>query len=40
MTAIEQLPFVTVWVAARNEQANIINCLQKLQTQDYPIEKF
>lgn len=39
MTAIEQLPFVTVWVAARNEQANIINCLQKLQTQDYPIEK-
>jgi cellulose synthase/poly-beta-1,6-N-acetylglucosamine synthase-like glycosyltransferase len=35
-----ELPFVSVWVAARNEQDNIFACLKSLENSNYPVEKF
>jgi 1,2-diacylglycerol 3-beta-glucosyltransferase len=35
----EFLPKITIWVAARNEENNIINCLQKIAKLDYPIPR-
>ncbi len=31
-------PQITVWIAARNEEDNIINCLQSIEKLDYPVE--
>lgn len=31
-------PKVTIWIAARNEQDNIINCLRSIEKLNYPIE--
>ncbi|MES2517312.1 MAG: glycosyltransferase [Bacteroidota bacterium] len=31
-------PKITIWIAARNEEDNIINCLQSIENLDYPIE--
>lgn len=36
----DELPEITVLVAARNEEQNIANCLQKLVQQNYPTNKF
>lgn len=36
---IDYLPSVSVLVAARNEEANIKNCLESLIGQDYPVDK-
>lgn len=33
------LPFISVLIAARNEQENIINCLRSIKHMDYPKEK-
>src|SRR5687767_10374493 len=33
------LPFVSVLIAARNEAANILGCLQSIESLDYPIDK-
>jgi cellulose synthase/poly-beta-1,6-N-acetylglucosamine synthase-like glycosyltransferase len=38
-TALNNYPFISVLVAARNEADNIIACLQSLAKLDYPIEK-
>lgn len=32
-------PLVSVVIAARNEESNILNCLEALENQDYPAEK-
>ncbi len=31
-------PKITVWVAARNEEKSILNCLRNLEKLDYPVE--
>ncbi len=31
-------PKVTIWIAARNEEENILNCLKSIEKLDYPIE--
>lgn len=31
-------PKITIWIAARNEENNIINCLQSIEKLNYPIE--
>lgn len=36
---LEHVPFVSVLVAARNEQANIAGCIKALLNQDYPNNK-
>ena len=37
---LENFPFISVVVAARDEEKNIIHCIQSLLNQDYPIDKF
>jgi glycosyltransferase involved in cell wall biosynthesis len=37
---LENSPFISVVVAARDEEKNITNCIQSLLKQDYPIDKF
>ena len=37
---LENIPFISVVVAARDEEKNIIHCIQSLLNQDYPIDKF
>jgi len=37
---LENFPFISVVVAARNEEKNITHCIQSLLKQDYPIDKF
>lgn len=39
-TAVQTLPFVSVIVAARNEESNIARCLESLAEQDYPAHLF
>lgn len=36
----ESLPLVTIIIAARNEEKNIGRCIQSIQSQSYPREKF
>ncbi len=36
----EQLPFVSVLIPARDEEANIRECLSSLTQNDYPVDKF
>lgn len=31
-------PKVTLWIAARNEESNIINCLKSIEKLDYPVD--
>ncbi len=31
-------PKITIWIAARNEESNIVNCLQSIEKLNYPIE--
>jgi 1,2-diacylglycerol 3-beta-glucosyltransferase len=31
-------PKITIWIAARNEEANILNCLKSISNLDYPSE--
>lgn len=31
-------PKITIWIAARNEEDNILNCLKSIEKIDYPIE--
>jgi 1,2-diacylglycerol 3-beta-glucosyltransferase len=31
-------PKITIWIAARNEEDNIINCLKSIEKLDYPVE--
>ena len=31
-------PKITIWIAARNEEENILNCLKSIENLDYPIE--
>ena len=31
-------PKITIWIAARNEEANILNCLKSIDKLNYPIE--
>jgi cellulose synthase/poly-beta-1,6-N-acetylglucosamine synthase-like glycosyltransferase len=38
--SLENIPFISVVVAARNEENNISHCLQSLLNQDYPFDKF
>ncbi|MEO9210960.1 MAG: glycosyltransferase, partial [Ginsengibacter sp.] len=38
--AKETLPFVTIIIAARNEENNIGRCIQSIQSQSYPKDKF
>jgi cellulose synthase/poly-beta-1,6-N-acetylglucosamine synthase-like glycosyltransferase len=40
VTAEDDLPFVSVVVAARNEERNIRNCLESILGQDYPADRF
>ena len=37
---LENIPFISVVVAARNEEENISHCIQSLRRQDYPADKF
>jgi cellulose synthase/poly-beta-1,6-N-acetylglucosamine synthase-like glycosyltransferase len=37
---LENSPFISVVVAARDEEKNITNCIQSLLKQDYPVDKF
>ena len=37
---LENFPFISVVVAARDEEKNITHCIQSLLNQDYPIDKF
>ena len=37
---LEEMPFVSVIIAARNEEENIGNCIQSLIRQTYPAAKF
>ena len=37
---MEEIPFVSIIIAARNEERNIGKCLQSLSMQTYPSEKF
>jgi len=34
------IPFISVVVAARDEEKNISDCIQSLLKQDYPVDKF
>src|SRR3989338_6684417 len=36
----EKVPFVSILVAARNEEKNILNCLKSLSNQDCPSDRF
>lgn len=38
--AIEDFPFVSVIIAARNEEKNIRNCLESLRSQRFPRDKY
>lgn len=38
-TSDEQLPFVSILIAARNEEQNIINCLKSIEQLNYPKNK-
>lgn len=33
------LPLITIWIAARNEEATILNCLQGMEALNYPKER-
>ncbi len=33
------LPLITIWIAARNEEANILNCLQGMEALNYPKDR-
>lgn len=33
------LPLITIWIAARNEEANILNCLQGIEALNYPKDR-
>jgi cellulose synthase/poly-beta-1,6-N-acetylglucosamine synthase-like glycosyltransferase len=33
-----QYPKITIWIAARNEEDNILNCLRSFENIDYPVE--
>jgi cellulose synthase/poly-beta-1,6-N-acetylglucosamine synthase-like glycosyltransferase len=35
----EELPPISIWIAARNEETNIANCLQSLVNLDYPKDR-
>ncbi len=35
----DNLPKITIWIAARNEEQNILNCLSKIENQHYPKQK-
>jgi cellulose synthase/poly-beta-1,6-N-acetylglucosamine synthase-like glycosyltransferase len=37
---LENIPFISVIVAARDEEKNISPCIQSLLNQDYPVDKF
>ena len=37
---LDNIPFISVVVAARNEEENISHCIQSLLRQDYPADKF
>ncbi len=37
---IKKKPLVTVWVAARNEENNILNCLNSLKNQNFEISNY
>ena len=37
---MDNLPFVTVLVAARNEESYISNCLESLINQEYPSDRY
>jgi cellulose synthase/poly-beta-1,6-N-acetylglucosamine synthase-like glycosyltransferase len=37
---LEYFPFISVVVAARDEEKNISDCIQSLLKQDYPVDKF
>jgi len=37
---LDNIPFISVVVAARNEEENISHCIQSLRRQDYPADKF
>ena len=37
---MENIPFISIVVAARNEEENISHCIQSLLNQDYPVDKF
>lgn len=33
-------PFISILIAARNEEANIVSCLQAISKLEYPIDRF
>lgn len=33
------LPLITIWIAARNEEANILNCLRGMEALNYPKDR-
>jgi cellulose synthase/poly-beta-1,6-N-acetylglucosamine synthase-like glycosyltransferase len=37
---LDNIPFISVVVAARDEEKNISHCIQSLLNQDYPLEKY
>jgi len=37
---LENIPYISVVVAARDEEKNITQCIQSLLKQDYPVDKF
>ena len=37
---LDNIPFISVVVAARDEEKNISDCIQSLLKQDYPVDKF
>lgn len=39
-SAREPLPFISIIIAARNEENNIAHCIQSINGQTYPVDKF
>ena len=37
---LENIPFISVVVAARDEEKNLSHCIQSLLNQDYPVDKY
>ena len=38
--ALEDYPFITIIICARNESDAIVDCIQSIANQDYPIDKY
>ena len=40
ISSVSELPFASILIAARNEEANIERCIKSIKSQNYPVNKF